>query len=677
MAKIPPIDLTNPSYNAERETIQNKLNELATFLNDAVAIRDDTGIEGEPKQLENVLDMNRNEIINLPFPTTPLEPVRKMDLAVLLVDAVEDINIPSRRLPDVSEVHGRELDDGDTVILDGWHPGSTLGGGEFIYKGDMEKVLHDGGHVLSTTVPWTNVVADYLGAVGETSPGDRGCLVRVGHPALGYNPYMWGAKALQYGEYANPLAPAPGEIFDDTAAVQACWDAADVVAVRMDAAPFWWVTNVILPRKLFFHLQGRSSIEALPSADNYYLCASYNHINNVAEAQHPIMISDKLRFSAGNIKTHPLIIQSWNVDIDVETMGGVGDGCVYAAQTRNGTTFPVYSMVNPRIKIESRNNGGNGFRCLDGLRNNATDGYILPGSTCHDNALSGVYIDAGAGWDVTGNYYANAASSIRFNAVGKGTRVHHAFLDDDTSLDINTHNVYGIMRLDHCDIAGVVTSAGNSDVVGGTVGIKSVGNHYRNALAYIKQQWFGADRLHISMNDTFENQPDPFRFSNGSSTGRFQVVNAHLIDEDRFVSCTFDAPNKGALITAQAAANLYGEVYRQRSNGIAAGGAFSHPFAINGLGSFTQRAGILTIVTRVYNTGTTRVVYTAHVVVSSKSNGAHPWVVNLIPTTNTPAEWTTGVGATVAYTSDNKGVLTITGDPADADGYGNSHLIWY
>lgn len=88
MSKVNTIDLTSPSYNAEREVIQNKFNELVSFLNDKVAIRDDTGIEAEPKQMENVLDMNSNEVLNLPFPETDLEPVRKKDFAALAANLI-------------------------------------------------------------------------------------------------------------------------------------------------------------------------------------------------------------------------------------------------------------------------------------------------------------------------------------------------------------------------------------------------------------------------------------------------------------------------------------------------------------------------------------------------------------------------------------------------------------
>lgn len=585
---------------------------------------------------------------------------------------------PSLVLENVSDIEKltqNSMYNGARVFLKSWNPGDNRGGGFFIYDQSTAKSKHDGGKHLSLTVPWSIVIADYLNAVGETDPLGTGCLVRENVRTA--CPLMFGANALRIDQYADPLDPQPSEIFDDTASLQKCWDADWAIEIDHSAVPYWFVSNLTIPNKLFLQLKGRSSIEAINSGDSYYLAASYNHLNNIPEAGLPITISDKLRFNARTFKDHSLIIQSWNVVLHVETMYANSDGFVYSAETRNGSTFPTSSMVNPRILIESRNNGGDGVRVRDSLRNNATDGYILPGSTCHDNGGNAINIDSGAGWDVVGNFYANGDRSIRFNAVGKGTRVHHAFLDDDFSLYINTHINYGIMRIDNCDIAGVVETSGNSNVVGGVVGIKSVSNHYRNANAYIRHNWFGSDRAMFSYNDTFENQTDPFRFHNGSSTGRFRVVDALITDTGELTSALFDATTKSIhLLHSRPSSSHKGETYRDRSSGISAGGAFSFDFEIFGLGSFSQRAGVLNIVTRQFNTGATRVLYSANVVISSKNNATNPWVVNLMPVIETPGQWTTSVSASVMSAADNTGTLTIAGDPSDSDGYGNVHLIW-
>lgn len=68
------------------------------------------------------------------------------------------------------------------VVVKDYHPGiNTGGGGRFHYDPSMPKSSHDGGTVISPTVPWAGTKATlpaYLARAGETDPSGFGCWVR-------------------------------------------------------------------------------------------------------------------------------------------------------------------------------------------------------------------------------------------------------------------------------------------------------------------------------------------------------------------------------------------------------------------------------------------------------------------------------------------------------------------
>jgi len=71
------------------------------------------------------------------------------------------------------------VEENQQVSLKGWHPASDVGGGVFYWDGSQAKSNHNGGTIVSPTVPWTTTTADFLNAVGETDSGGAGCWVRV------------------------------------------------------------------------------------------------------------------------------------------------------------------------------------------------------------------------------------------------------------------------------------------------------------------------------------------------------------------------------------------------------------------------------------------------------------------------------------------------------------------
>lgn len=75
---------------------------------------------------------------------------------------------------------------GVTYCLAAWHTSAVVaklrGGGNFIYDPTIAKSQHNGGYIISPTVPITSEVAStpaFLAGTGETDPSGFGCLVRV------------------------------------------------------------------------------------------------------------------------------------------------------------------------------------------------------------------------------------------------------------------------------------------------------------------------------------------------------------------------------------------------------------------------------------------------------------------------------------------------------------------
>lgn len=71
---------------------------------------------------------------------------------------------------------------GVAVVVKGYSVGSTKGGDTFYWDASKAKSAHDGGRVISPTVPWNGSKAtllDFLNGVGESAPGGTGCWVRA------------------------------------------------------------------------------------------------------------------------------------------------------------------------------------------------------------------------------------------------------------------------------------------------------------------------------------------------------------------------------------------------------------------------------------------------------------------------------------------------------------------
>lgn len=96
------------------------------------------------------------------------------------------------QLKSVSEFQNLITSHGSKVLLSSWHEESQYGGGEFYYDSSIPKSNHDGGCVISPSVPYTSDanIADYVNGVGETDPSGTGCWVRAG--VMEVNGLMYG-----------------------------------------------------------------------------------------------------------------------------------------------------------------------------------------------------------------------------------------------------------------------------------------------------------------------------------------------------------------------------------------------------------------------------------------------------------------------------------------------------
>lgn len=91
-------------------------------------------------------------------------------------------------LSDITSIIGKVgAFDGQRVSIASYHPGwaavasNPVGGGEFVWQASRDKSDHNGGTVISPTVPWNGLQAnlsDFLDGVGETDGAGQGCWVR-------------------------------------------------------------------------------------------------------------------------------------------------------------------------------------------------------------------------------------------------------------------------------------------------------------------------------------------------------------------------------------------------------------------------------------------------------------------------------------------------------------------
>lgn len=176
MAKIT-LDTITSGFQSTSQ-VNNNNADIATNLNDKVLYRDNP--TGEPNQMVNLLDMNSNQIINLPAPSSPTSPLRFLDLPGTIEVTVET----TVSFDTVAEmVASLVLSIGDTVHTFGY---TTLGdGGANSYKIVAGATgTDDGGSFLNlvtglqaqATFDLDNINVKQFGAVGNGTTDDTAAI---------------------------------------------------------------------------------------------------------------------------------------------------------------------------------------------------------------------------------------------------------------------------------------------------------------------------------------------------------------------------------------------------------------------------------------------------------------------------------------------------------------------
>ncbi|HFP3330120.1 TPA: phage head-binding domain-containing protein [Escherichia coli] len=80
----------------------------------------------------------------------------------------------------VSDFYGMESNNGDKVLLKSWYRDGSGGGGIFEFNNSIIRAKHDGGCIISPSVPYIGdaYVSDYVNGVGDEHPSSNGCWVR-------------------------------------------------------------------------------------------------------------------------------------------------------------------------------------------------------------------------------------------------------------------------------------------------------------------------------------------------------------------------------------------------------------------------------------------------------------------------------------------------------------------
>lgn len=118
------------------------------------------------------------------------------EAAALYVDELHDISDPLLgssmvgrgvvSLGGIVDLRTAKQDSALRYLPKGYYANTSVGGGnQFYWDTNKPKSAHDGGTVISPTVPWDGSITglrNFLAATGETAPGTNGCFVMVDKP---------------------------------------------------------------------------------------------------------------------------------------------------------------------------------------------------------------------------------------------------------------------------------------------------------------------------------------------------------------------------------------------------------------------------------------------------------------------------------------------------------------
>jgi hypothetical protein len=227
--------------------------------------------------------------------------------------------------------------------------------------------------------------------------------------------------------YAGTVQPVQKELWvsaygakgngstDDTAAIQGCLNAATAgTVVRFPSGTFMVSQTLNYPGNIVIvgagDSDGGTTIKAIAgSAIATPILASLDWHQQNTFAGSPVSIRDlKIDGNVSNTGTsgtggHGILVMNYWTTIERCTVVNCsGDGIQQTAINQGSTHISNTSNEFKVIRVQFRNNSGNGLRVYD-TGSACTDGF-LEGCIFDTNGLMAVSIDSGAGWFLYGNH---------------------------------------------------------------------------------------------------------------------------------------------------------------------------------------------------------------------------------------------------------------------------------
>lgn len=156
------------------------------------------------------------------------------------------------------------------VVLS-YHAGFLGGGGVFEWDSGGDRADHNGGTVISPTVPWSAIPADYLEGVGETSLATPGVFRRTGD---GFTVDCFGAKAGDAAYNSAPAFQKSVDVLNYVIAEGNYFGSGDVVITQSE-----FRASAIGPSSLTLDAGGVSIDPFSMTSGNYLLGPSWKDIN--------------------------------------------------------------------------------------------------------------------------------------------------------------------------------------------------------------------------------------------------------------------------------------------------------------------------------------------------------------------------------------------------------------
>lgn len=298
-----------------------------------------------------------------------------------------------------------------TIEVASYHPGwagtsaGPVGGGTFVWDASKPKSNHNGGTIISPTVPWNGTQANlsaFLAGTGETTPAGNGCWVRADSGM---------SRFSYFGAIGNG-------VLDDTASIQKTIDSSNNIFIEKGT---YLVTAQINVKADLSITGGAGSKILLKNGVTPYVLRG-NSVNNLVLRNVTIEGNGEQGFST------VYITNSTNVEIlncKVTKSGSIGvqiENCTYA-------------------KVENCTLSNNYFY---GLEFRDCDGCKAIANHCIDNGSTGVATSSGGRgimlWRSRGCYIAGN----RFVTNNEyGFRIYSEAADLTTSYDnVITGNVF-------------------------------------------------------------------------------------------------------------------------------------------------------------------------------------------------------------------------------------------